>query len=146
MTATQRFIEDAIKGGWTETRLESGEYAYPDKGKVNSGGVYSTVFSIPFRGNWIQGQPLDANYFLTKYRILLDPLAWQAVGKTRGWLRVHCKGCGWEDTSSASPQHHCPYPKWQETHIYQMHRFIDHLADGKTIEEALAAIEDTKSE
>ena len=45
--------------------------------------------------------------------LLLTPQAWQAVGKTRGWT--------------------CHYRQ-------QWNDFIDHLADGKTIEEALAAI------
>lgn len=53
--------------------------------------------------------------------IILKPAVWQAVGKTRGWVVGHFDG----------------KPTWLE---YQ-HRFIDHLADGKTIEEALSALE-----
>ena len=52
---------------------------------------------------------------------LLDPLAWQAVGKTRGW-----SGSGWMDSPTQA--------------IHNWHRFIDHLADVTTIDEALAAI------
>lgn len=62
-----------------------------------------------------------------RFEILLDPLAWQAVGKTRGWKcpegEHKAELCGF---------------RWR----YEWHRFIDHLADGKSIEEALAAIQD----
>lgn len=57
--------------------------------------------------------------------VLLDPRFWQAVGKTRGWEDdetdeyLYTTNIGWR---------------------FYMHRFIDHRADGKTIDEALAVI------
>jgi len=54
-------------------------------------------------------------------RLLLDPSFFQAVGKTRGWI----SNCNEHATA------------WE----HYWHRFIDHLADGKTIDEALQAIQ-----
>lgn len=71
-----------------------------------------------------------------KEQILLDPLAWQAVGKTRGWnnydelyQRLYRKSGG----GGLMPQNMNGY-------MGMMHKFIDHLADGKSIEESLTAI------
>ena len=55
----------------------------------------------------------------SSYSILLDPLAWQAVGKTRGW-------------NNSQYFSNMYKRKW--------HKFIDYLADGKTIEEALSLL------
>lgn len=53
MTTTQQFIEDAIKGGWSEPNV----HLYDDQY------VHHAHMCVA----------------------LLDPLAWKAVGKTRGW-------------------------------------------------------------
>lgn len=72
---------------------------------------------------------LEACY---RFEILLDPLAWQAVGKTRGWDRL---------TDVAGDSNTPEYSNWfPYTWGWRQHRFIDHLADGKSIEEALTAI------
>ena len=62
--------------------------------------------------------------------ILLDPLAWQAVGKVRGWKKAGVfKGNfiskHWEKIAESN---------------YKQHTFIDHLADNLTIDEALEKI------
>lgn len=108
MTATQKFIEDAIKGGWgshlgKKWRIAAGyiEHMQTYYGK----GVWERVIAIS--------------------TALLDPLAWQAVGKTRGWVSYS------EFALARNPE-----GTWR----WQMHRFIDHLADGLTIEEALTQI------
>lgn len=54
--------------------------------------------------------------------ILLDPLAWQAVGKVEGWCDCDGVVCTAEKGSS---RHH-------------MHHFIDALCDGKDLEAALS--------
>lgn len=51
--------------------------------------------------------------------ILLDPLAWQTYGKTAGWPPNHTAYKGWKN-------------KW--------HDFIDLLAEGKSLEQALQEI------
>ena len=64
--------------------------------------------------------------------IILDPKAWEAVGKVEEWhqeigMRTHHiqKGNGWEVLLD-----------WQ----YHMHAMIDALIEGKTIEEYLETI------
>lgn len=54
--------------------------------------------------------------------ILLDPKAWEAVGKIRGWK---------SDNDS-----YYDYIAYQE----RMHTFLDHLIDGLSIEKALNKI------
>jgi hypothetical protein len=69
------------------------------------------------------------------YRLLLMPEAWQAVGKTRGWEKMdeqmqemYTKSGGGKISNSMM--------RW----AYYWHRFIDHLAEGKSIEDSLKAI------
>lgn len=78
---------------------------------------------------------------MTLEEALLDPKVWQAVGKQRGWEKVidwtplssvHCARCG--ETG------HEVSMGTQRTWKYNMHSFIDHLADGKSIEEALVSL------
>lgn len=94
----ERFIADAIAGGWRP-------FPQFDDNMNTIEGV------MAFGG--------------TPDRHLLDPLAWQAVGKTRGWGNDYTDG----KVGNASA-------RW----LVEQHCFIDHLADGKTIEEALTAI------
>lgn len=64
MKETTLFIEDAIKGGWKDG----------NKIEQRSDGIALVRFKD------------DAVYARLSYAdILLDPLAWKAVGKTRGW-------------------------------------------------------------
>lgn len=101
-SSTQRFIEDAIAGGWH----------------------HSTAPSLH----------TSDHYFGTLFQPLLDPLAWQAVGKTRGWNRRTFR----QSTPRCIRMTTKPTPnRWKK----EWHTFIDHLADAKTIEEALTAIE-----
>lgn len=110
MKATKTFIEDAIKGGWKDG----------NKIEQRSDGIALVRFKD------------DAVYARLSYAdILLDPLAWQAVEKARGW------GEQKESDKIVELDHQrMLVPYWQ----YQIHRFIDHLADGLTIEEALEKI------
>lgn len=57
------------------------------------------------------------------HKALLDKDAWQAVGKTRGWSNT-----GWD--------------KYTTQAIFNWHRFIDHLADGKSVEQSLSALKE----
>lgn len=92
MTATKQFIQDAIAGGW---RTEIPQHQHQ---------------------SFIDGTQGDIRF------MVIDPLAWQAVGKTRGWSK-HLNGS-------------LPDNVWKD----YLHRFIDYLADGKSIEEALEII------
>jgi hypothetical protein len=61
--------------------------------------------------------------------MLLDTKAWQAVGKTRGWD----KRITYYNSFADGKENNEP---WR----LDWHGFIDDLADGKSIEEALEAI------
>lgn len=108
MAATQQFIEDAIKGGcnskWT---LD-----------------YEACHHIP--------KAFEGFLIADTHRILLDPLAWQAVGKTRGWV-ADGYNMNFQDESCFTPR-----GSWKHNLI----RFTGQIADGKTIEEALSLIQD----
>lgn len=102
MKATKQFIEDAIKGGW------------------------KAPWQAILRADEYTGRPID----YIEEVVLLDPLAWQAVGKTRGW----------NETTETWWKQNFEDRTTVDTHVFMMHRFIDHLADGITIEEALEKI------
>lgn len=72
--------------------------------------------------------------------LLLQPDFWQAVGKVRGWTRV-CADCGFREPKLTD----CQCGDQSQTIVDETnrnwHRFIDYLADGKNVEEALASIE-----
>lgn len=66
----------------------------------------------------------------------LDPLFWQSLGKALGWKDYEtCRyGCQWDfDGEGCShdlpPTVRSPFWRWN------WHRFIDHLAEGKEVEE-----------
>lgn len=96
-------------------------------------------------GDWICKACVEPekNYHWYKEAILLDVLAWQAVGKMRN--TNHYVSCN-------NPEHtHHEYPNGEPCYCpecehmedgwkSQMHRFIDHLCDGLSIEEALGKI------
>ena len=67
---------------------------------------------------------------VTFARMLLDPLAWQAVGKFSGWGRYYnyeIRDAENEDEWQGN------YQEWQ----FRMHGFIEQLCKGKTLKEAL---------
>ena len=123
MTATKQFIEDAIEGGWDLQAL------VPLLGirttyKASIGNKYMNVTT--HQGNVKQLCSFD--------KILLDPKAWQAVGKTRGWAGYHeCSVCG-NGTGRDSDEN------FQEMWRYRFHAFVDFLADNLSIEEAIPKI------
>jgi len=107
MTATQQFIEDAIAGGWR----------------------FQLPVAHPENTEWtLSGDDLGF-----KALMLLDPLAWQAVGKTRGWDEGNL------DTTNSSYAEGTYSQDWMWRHLW--HTVIDHLADGRSVDEALAAIQ-----
>jgi len=71
---------------------------------------------------------VDGAGYLMIEAVLLDPLAWSAVGKTRGWyINTKCR-----EDHSLNYKGTCMMFAW--------HHFIDHLADGLSIDDALTAI------
>lgn len=70
-------------------------------------------------------QMLGLEIFISKHAqsmALLDPLFWQALGKADGWKKLHMIDIR---RGSETSQHY-----W----LYQWHRFINHLAEGKDID------------
>ncbi len=84
----------------------------------------------------------------TEHEALLDPTCWQAVGNTRGekhrpW-RGFYKGLdngtwGLYDIGNKS-ESDIFAERWVPAWRYQLHRFIDHLADGMGVETALSKL------
>lgn len=126
----KQFIEKAIEGGWkpeSEATSISG---------LSTAEVLAKVYPE---------------------RVLLDPFAWQAVGKVEGWDKEipenHCEVCGEPMAEGETMfRYHgygmyvlnsgdCPKPplekrEWRK----EMHRMIDALAEGKTIEQYLETL------
>lgn len=119
----KEFIEKAIEGGWRATIVTNGI-------KMTSGNWEAIMMQAgSFSGVW-----------------LLDPLAWQAVGKVEGWGKYLCEHCGQDfDPQETREELHdvCMQANrcrgiWQEDFRPKMHRFIDSLCDGKSLETALS--------
>lgn len=89
-------------------------------------------------GGWIPYSyetPVPDNGAIQK-AILLDPLAWKAVGKAEGW-KGSCDVCGSRTALNCSGSDGGGI---MDTWLWYMHRMIDALAEGKTIEEYLATL------
>lgn len=111
-------------------------------------------------GGWADKARLDWFLKLPEYaqcQIWLDPKAWQAVGKMKGWGReyyheddgktywdfdFHCPMCGAIETNI---EYGCPEEciydnpeiiSWK----WQMYCMIDALCEGKTIEQYLESL------
>lgn len=83
-------------------------------------------WKLPVRTNLFKEVRIET----TAEQIFLDPLAWQAVGKTRGWEEPEA-GDDFPEATVLDLKQTGWNARW--------HQFIGHLADGKTIEEALSA-------
>lgn len=111
-TATERAIEDAIGGGFYSRVAE--EYL-EDWAKYNTLTVHDY--------GWI----------------FIDQTFWQALGKQRGWSEVDKVDMVLRYIQSGKERtlEKNTIKPWQ----YKMHRFIDLLAEGLSINQALEAIE-----
>lgn len=115
MNETKQFIEDAVNGGWrTYPSLALG------KMKLDKSGLFYTAGTVS----------------KTVHEILLDPLAWKAVGRTNGWSSFSTHEHSTYEPCNGFCTEYLKQTGWKA----YWHRFIDHLADGKSIEEALSAI------
>jgi len=118
MTATTKWIEDAIAGGWGEKHDRFILH------EVNQEIEFCTYFKqgeLDYHGEATEVGQHKSSTRLSLGIALLDPLAWQAVGRTRGW----------EDSGMGM------IISWKR----EWHHFIDHLASGLSIEDSLKAIE-----
>jgi len=120
MTATTKWIEDAIAGGYKDEKTT----------QVSEEGIWygMHVHDLP-DGETTLCEPYCCGTLLYIEKILLDPLAWQAVGRTRGWEPYSPY-----DLTAGEQEY---LGEW----VQIWHDFISHLADGLSIEDALKAIE-----
>lgn len=123
-----QFIEKAIEGGddLGGNYLNSEKLGYP-KWEIVSDTILGD--NIEFRQVSIGfgGDPTPVKWRVSVRHILLRPETWKAVGKVEGWATMCIPYTSYSDTST---------PVWQ----YQMHRMIDALAEGKSIEEYLQTL------
>ena len=111
----KQFLELAIQGGWKKgIKLEVLDGAIQAKFWEDTIVAYTDKDGAYKRFNL--------------YQILLDPLAWQAVGKVEGAGKV-----GREEP--ALSQHWVE--KWAKE---QMHRMIDFLADSGSLEDFIKTL------
>lgn len=118
MTHTQTFIKLAIEGGWNAARCHD---------------HISWV--------WSRGGEKESFSKICTFSIILDALAWQAVGKVKGWSGGEigvCSLCGQRKVAdcNCAPEHSFVIEEW----LYWQHQMLDLLADGKSIEEALGEL------
>ena len=104
MNNTETFIDKAIKGGWKEHFY----FSHFNENEVALNDDRHSAENNP-------------NFYINLCEILLDPKAWEAVGKMLGWATQ-------DDVSN------------KEDYRDKMHRFLDLLIEGETIEEALGKI------
>lgn len=140
-TATQQAIEDAIAGGFKDFNFIS-LMQDPDEVYVEDG----MVKVRKSKDGWDSGAAIKMSSVIEHiHELLLEPHFWQAVGKTRGWdgstgsfkyKRPIKYGDGSVHTVEIERKNKATRLNWKRN----MHRFIDHLADGLSINEALAAI------
>lgn len=142
------FIDKAIAGGWNH-RIQNATIQRVDADDHR--------FHVHFWDN--EGNQSDM-FSYSFHALLLDPLAWQAVGKVEGWsrdfcigqevaikptdlvgritsidptdVRVQVDGVGLQKV----PREVVRGREWKTA----MHRMIDALAEGKTIEEFLKTL------
>lgn len=65
--------------------------------------------------------------------VWLDPLFWQSIGKAMGWSKeLVCARCGLHGCDNCYFEN-----RWviQQEWLYQWHRFVDALAEGKSAED-----------
>lgn len=82
------------------------------------------------------------NCFFTQYverasyvpSIFLDPLFWQALGRVEGWDESYFH------SEARDPYYSLGYDPAADAWKMNMHRMVDFLADGKTIEQFLETL------
>lgn len=114
MKDIETFIEKAIEGGWKPLGEDLGNWQI-----IKEPALFYQVKSVGGR---------NRGTIMSYHEILLDPLAWKAVGKVEGWTDelYNCEYCD-------IPNEH--YLGKIKTWHYNMIRMIDALWEGKTIEE-----------
>ena len=66
--------------------------------------------------------------------VYLDPVFWQALGNAKGWEKSMCRKCNRESTKCLKSNDDCTGEDLMGW-VYHMHRFIDNIVEGKTIDD-----------
>lgn len=115
------FISASVRGGWLSEHKPS---------------ILEGAVRVNINANLVATKEKDDYITYNLYRILLDPLAWSAVGKDRGWSEEYCGNCGGITMKNCEDKEGCFVDK-NEAHDRQ-HRFLDLLQDGQTLLGALS--------
>lgn len=91
-----------------------------------------TFIEKAIEGGWTQPPEGTAAQMFMHQTIFLDPEAWKAVGKVEGWWHCTVHVDGGEEVRCEDPKH----DDW----FKNMHRMIDALAEGKSIEEFITTL------
>lgn len=136
----KEFIEKAIEGGYFPKGMYGTRANYLKRFELLAPAREQVNFILRDDGDQ---PPLESLSILRSYSdVLLDPLAWQAVGRVEGWERV-CSDCGEEakenekmlvgESEYTGTVCGCGFDvqnlSIQERWIYNIHRFIDALAE-----------------
>lgn len=129
------FITKAIEGGWNsgvQQRIKDG--AIVNETVDDGSDIVRVIFWYKDGHELIRLNEFNQEtLYVTKQKILLDHLAWQAVGKTEGWNSARSAGETFDQK-----QYHVTFDmhSWE----FQWFCLIDALAEGKTIEEFLSTL------
>lgn len=111
MTHTKQFIEDVIEGGFTETESWSFSKNIEDNGfEMMADHSFSNIFM----------------------EMVLQPSAWEACGKVRGW--IHFGDCRYHPVGNLCRV--CSAGDYKD----KQHQFLTNLQDNKSIEESLSML------
>lgn len=108
----ERFIEKAVSAGWNP-------YSYGFEGGKKA--ILDSILN-------------DREISIAD--IVLNPLVWQAVGKTMGWKKYAM--ITWYDEMGTKKERE----RWRgvESFTYAMHKMVDSIASGNSIEQFLATL------
>ena len=117
----KQFIEKAIEGGFDNLPF------LMVKKPLKVGYEGSIIFAENDVEGWKSRETMHIDEIIKNpHKILLDPLAWQAVGKVEGV----------DGALQMDSKYGFRLPVWKD----QMHRMVDALAEGKSIEQFLETI------
>ena len=88
-----------------------------------------------YKGGGREFLTADIESWRNQVLVFLDPLFWQALGKILGWEKQF--GNYSEKETKRLLEKGALIPRW----LYQWHRFIDHLAEGKSVESFFRELE-----
>lgn len=118
----EQAIQRAIEGGFMEKTTKQFKIEVKSTGGI---GVYDTNGTLV--ADWRLGE------------ILLIPSFWQCLGKSMGWVdkdypngEMRCNIT--VNGEKRCDDRYCSYAGFKDP-VQEWHRFIDHLAEGKSIED-----------